>query len=244
MNNNKFNTNMKKTVFEGVINGQVYNNVKEYNDVITTMIAKGEAFEASTSTKTIDVCDNCESEKCTCGTCCEAPVIDLYFGFDDDLPVADKFLDVDEDNDTTISLIEEQMETNLDGISSAIKRMSISELNAYLKDVNTIISSLKDADANNDKAIDQLEARLCFLMDSSNLHSVFIDYYNNINSMIVDKVSELANDNCKSNCNINTTIKEKTPQVETDFATAFGKIFGEVFKGVDVNALNKLLNGK
>ena len=162
MNNNNFNTNMKKTVFEGVINGQVYNNVKEYNDVISAMIAKGEAFEASTSTKTIDVCDNCESEQCTCGEC-QAPAINLYFGFDDDQPVADKFLDIDEDNDNTISLIEEEMETQLDGISSVIKRMSIAELNAYLKDVNVIISSLKDADANNDEAIEQLESRLCFL---------------------------------------------------------------------------------
>lgn len=237
---------MKKTVFEGVINGQVYNNVKEYNDVISTMIAKGEVFEASTSTKIIDVCDNCESEQCTCGTCCEceSPTINLYFGFDDDQPVADKFLDIDEDNDNTISLIEEEMETQLDGISSVIKRMSISELNAYLKDVNAIISSLKDADEKNDKAMEEIESKLCFLMDSSNLHSVFIDYYNNINSMIVDRVSELTNDNCKANCNINTTIKEKTPQIETDFATAFGKIFGEVFKGVDINALNKMLNNK
>lgn len=240
MNNNKFNTNMKKTVFEGVINGQVYNNVKEYNDVISTMIANGEVFEASTSTKTIDVCDKCESEQCTCCDC-ESPLINLYFGFDDDVPVADKFLDINEDNDNTISLIEEEMETNLDGVSSVIKRMSISELNAYLKDVNAIISSLKDADAKNDEAMDEIETKLCFLMDSSNLHSLFIDYYNNINSMIVDRVSELAND---ANCNINTTIKEKTPQVETDFATAFGKIFGEVFKGVDVNALSKMLNGK
>lgn len=232
---------MKKTVFEGVINGQVYKNVKEYNDVISTMIANGEVFEASTSTKTIDVCDKCESEQCTC---CEVPAINLYFGFDDDQPVADKFLDIDEDNDNTISLIEEEMETQLDGISSVIKRMSIAELNAYLKDVNVIMSSLKAADAQNDEAIDQLESRLCFLMDSSNLHSIFIDYYNNINSMIVDRVSELTSDKCKENCNINTTIKEKTPQIETDFATAFGKIFGEVFKGVDINALDKMLNGK
>ena len=235
---------MKKTVFEGVINGQVYNNVKEYNDVISTMIANGEVFEASTSTKTIDVCDKCESEQCTCCDC-ESPLINLYFGFDDDQPVADKFLDINEDNDETISLIEEEMETNLDGVSSAIKRMSISELNAYLKDVNAIISSLKDADAKNDEAMEEIETKLCFLVDSSNLHSLFIDYYNNIISMIVDRVSELANDNCKSNCNINTAIEEKTPQAETDLATALGKIFfGEVFKGVDVNALNNMLNRK
>ena len=124
---------MKKTIFEGVINGQVYNDVKEYNDVISTMIANGDVFEASTSTKTIDVCDNCECEQCTCGEC-ESPVINLYFGFDDDQPVADKFLDINEDNDETISLIEEEMETQLDGISSVIKRMSISELNASFKE--------------------------------------------------------------------------------------------------------------
>lgn len=227
---------MKKTVFEGVINGQIYNDVQDYNNAMINLLKSGVPIQASTTTKSVDEPESTDSD--------HNQIVNLYFGFEDNVPVADKFLDIEEDNDGTIDLIEKDMETYLDKVSSAIKRMPISDLNSYLKDVNVIISSLKDADANNDEAIEQLESRLCFLMDSSKLHSVFINYYNNINSMIVDRVSELANNDCKSNCNVNTTIKEKAPQVETDFATAFGKIFGEVFKGVDVNALSKMLNSK
>ena len=237
---------MKKTIFEGIINGQVYNNVKEYNDVISTMLRRGETFTASTSTKTVDECESCGATPCVCEATAPQPNVNLHFGFDFEEPLADHYLSMDEDNEETLGMLEEEMTAQLDGISTIIKGMSIGDLNAYLKDVNVIGGELKDLEDANDAAMEEIENKLCFLADSSVLHQMFIEYYDNIKSMIVDRVSELVdnkNNNCKSDCNINTSIKEKTPQVETDFATAFGKIFGEVFKDVDVNALSKMLNG-
>jgi hypothetical protein len=254
MTNNKYNTDMRKTIFEGVINGQVYNNVKEYNDVITTLLANGETFTASTSTKTIDVCDNCESEQCKCCEC-EAPAqpnVNLHFGFDFEEPLADHYLSMDEDNEETMGMLEEEMNAQLDGISTIIKGMSLGDLNAYLKDVNTIGGELKDLEDANDAAMEEIENKLCFLADSSVLHQMFIEYYDNIKSMIVDRVAELANDNCHkqvvdksvcdNECKIRTAVNEVIPQKETDIIKAFGKIFNDVFKDVDHDEIKKILN--
>ena len=48
--NIKFEYNMaKKTIFEGVINGIKFDNVKDYNEYLTKLINAGESFNASTS---------------------------------------------------------------------------------------------------------------------------------------------------------------------------------------------------
>lgn len=243
---------MRKTIFEGVINGQVYNDVKEYNDVITTLLANGETFTASTSTKTVDVCDNCDTTPCVCGAPVQKPNVNLHLGFDFDEPLADHYLSMNEDNEETLSILGEEMDTHLDGISTIIKNMGLIELNRYLKDVNTISGELGDMEDANDAAMEELENKLCFLVDSSSLHQMFIEYYNNIKSMIVDRVSELANDNCNkqvidksvcdNECKIKTAIRETTPQAETDIVKAFGKIFSDMFKDIDKNEIKKILN--
>ena len=243
---------MRRTIFEGVINGQVYNNVHEYNDVITTLLANGETFTASTSTKTVDEYESCGTTPCVC----EAPVpqsnVNLHFGFDFEEPLADHYLSMDEDNEETMNMLEEEMNAQLDGISTIINGMSIGDLNAYLKDVNTIGGELKDMEDANDAAMEEIENKLCFLADSSVLHQMFIEYYDNIKSMIVDRVAELANDNCHKQvvdnsvcnnaCKIKTAINEVIPQKETDIIKAFGKIFNDVFKDVDHDEIKKILN--
>lgn len=47
---------MKKTVFKGTVNGIHFDDVKQYNEYLTKLIAAGETFSAETSTQTID-CD-------------------------------------------------------------------------------------------------------------------------------------------------------------------------------------------
>lgn len=46
---------MKKTIFEGVINGKKYDDVKEYNSAIVQAMKEGVPVEASTSTRTVDI---------------------------------------------------------------------------------------------------------------------------------------------------------------------------------------------
>lgn len=48
---------MKRTVFEGTINGVKYDNVNEYNQAMVEALKSGQPVEASTNTKTIDTED-------------------------------------------------------------------------------------------------------------------------------------------------------------------------------------------
>lgn len=237
---------MKKTVFEGIINGQIYNDVQDYNNAMIELIKSGKAVNASTSTRTIDVCD--ESDK-----------VNLHFGFDFDEPLADHYLSMDADNEEIMENLDKEMDKQLDGISTAIKHMNISDLNKYMKDVNTILCELKNMETANDAAMEEIETKLCFLVDSSSLHQMFIDFYGKVNSMITDKIAEIAeitNDNncnkqidkiidksvCNNECNIKTVINEITPQQENDIAKTFGKVFTDMFKGIDTNEIKKILN--
>ena len=231
MTNNKYNTDMRKTIFEGVINGQVYNNVQEYNDVIATLLANGETFTASTSTKTVDACESCGATPCVCEATTPQPNVNLHFGFDFEEPLADHYLSMDEDNEETMSMLEEEMNAQLDGISTVIKGMSIGDLNAYLKDVNTIGGELKDMEDANDAAMEEIENKLCFLADSSVLHQMFIEYYDNIKSMIVDRVAELANDNCHTLNTAHEALPEdkNAGSLKTTLKNAVIKLFKKPF---------------
>ena len=45
---------MKKTIFEGTVNGAKFDNVQDYNNAIAQAIAKGEPIDASSNTRTAD----------------------------------------------------------------------------------------------------------------------------------------------------------------------------------------------
>ena len=63
---------MKKTVFEGKVNGQVFDNVNDYNACLQAMLDMGKDVEASSSTKIVE-CD-CE---CGCDSKCECDDMEL-----------------------------------------------------------------------------------------------------------------------------------------------------------------------
>lgn len=52
---------MKKTVFEGTVNGTAYDNVQDYNEAIKKALASGEAINANSETKTIDTEDSLDN---------------------------------------------------------------------------------------------------------------------------------------------------------------------------------------
>lgn len=49
---------MKKTVFEGIVNGTKYNNVNDYNEAVKTAIDSGENVKASSKTEIVEVSNN------------------------------------------------------------------------------------------------------------------------------------------------------------------------------------------
>jgi hypothetical protein len=83
----------KKTVFEGVINGIEFDNVKEYNEYLMKLINAGEPVCASTSTHTEDEC--CEPE-CECCECNEPETVMMLpgciIGRDNDKSYVDSYV--------------------------------------------------------------------------------------------------------------------------------------------------------
>lgn len=69
---------MKKTIFEGIVNGTKYDNVDDYNKAVQAAINEGQNVEASSSTKIIE----CEDDDCECKKCeCKKEIPDIDFNF-------------------------------------------------------------------------------------------------------------------------------------------------------------------
>lgn len=186
---------MKKTVFEGIINGKVYNDVNMYNKEITTLLNSGAEFTASTSTKTVDVCDSCDCTPCMCGE--ETPKIkaNLHIGMDHNKPLADYYLSGNgEVDEATLDQICEVLETQEELILNEVSNMTLVQANTYLKDLQEITKDIKKQKCINDKAIEDVENKYNFLLDASTLIETFNNFYDRIREAVVVRIGLIANE--------------------------------------------------
>lgn len=187
---------MKKTIFEGKINDVVYNDVKDYNKAITNLLNTGAEFTASTTTKTVEVCEDCGTNPCVCGE--SIPNVNLYVGMDHNKPLADYYLVGDDGSDSaTLDQLTEVLEKQECLIVDKVNKMSLAEANTYLKDVIGILENIKDQDKINDAALAEAERKWTLLLNASNLIDMFSELYNNVKDAIEERINLLANDNSK-----------------------------------------------
>jgi hypothetical protein len=157
---------MKRTIFEGTVNGEKFDNVQAYNARVNELIQSGELVSASTSTRVEEYehsgyCRTCDDTPtsdnlpwergcdCTeCGDPFEDDELSFYPYLDQDDPF---YLDllVTEHHDTNVEALNE-----VDRVFSKCKRYIIDALEDpdtdlktkknYLEDIKDIISSLVD----------------------------------------------------------------------------------------------------
>lgn len=225
---------MNKTIFEGTINGTVYNNVNDYNKEMTRLINEGLPIEASTCTKTVEMCDNCGTSPCMCGgNANETTPCDFHFGFNSQASLVDQYLSGNEEtDDATLDNLDAQLATNASNVMKKIDLMSLKDLHAYLKDVNTMMGVIRDNLAKNAKAQEELENKMTFLDNSKNLLNLFGEHYN----MILDHINKkLANTLCEDdNKNDNTKVADKDLNMEVQNAIAMIQAFARMFGGSDL----------
>lgn len=228
---------MNKTIFEGTINGTVYNNVNDYNKEMTRLINEGLPIEASTCTKTVEMCDTCGSSPCMCGDNAseqsEATPCDFHFGFNSQASLVDQYLSGNEKtDDATLDNLDTQLATNASNVMKKIDLMSLKDLHTYLKDVNTMMGVIRDNLAKNAKAQEELESKMTFLDNSENLLNLFGEHYNIIRDHIDKK---LANTLCEDdNKNNNTKVADKDLNMEVQNAIAMIQAFARMFGGSDL----------
>ena len=168
------------TVFQGKVNGKIYDNVADYNAAITALIEAGVTDIEATSSTSIKVVEDDETSKeyettctdcdCPCGCDCTSCTCDA---FDEDVT----FYPYMEDDDPFYLdlLVTDNKETNIEAYNEAQKQLEISyrdivealydpettveERKEYLADVNDIITNVKHDIADTNAAADKINAR-------------------------------------------------------------------------------------
>lgn len=188
----------KKTIFEGVINGRKFDNVKDYNEYLTKLINAGESFNASTSTRA--ECETCCEEECTCADK-EAPVIYMLPGFVNgcNKEYVDGFISDNADEDVaSLAVLKEKLAENLEGIIHRVHSMDEAALENYEDDVEEVQDIIAQDAQDTEDVISKKEAELQKLKRSLAVLNVWKDSYASIKSCIEDAQTKYQSGSCTS----------------------------------------------
>lgn len=197
----------KKTVFEGLINGVIFDNVNDYNKALMKLINEGIAVEASTKTSTIDEttidekccdCDNCACEDCNCE---DSENISMLPGFDHGCDADGNYgyiddyvtTDIEKDN-AAIAQLKCRLGDNLEEILKRINSMDEASLENYKADIEKIIDIIDTDKQNTIQAIDKIvkeielnNKRKEVLDRAMGVIKIWEDNYNSIKLAIEDE---------------------------------------------------------
>lgn len=162
-----------KTIFEGIINGEKFNSVQEYNSKMLELISAGKQVDASSHTKSVKE-NTCGTSRCVCDksvktpeeklleAICNAKDEDIILQsmlpyFEDDEPYyLDELVgnDVDENN-MILKDVHDYLDTSWEYIIEYLNSNQCTcEKKDYLNDVHDIITNIKrDRKANNEAFI-------------------------------------------------------------------------------------------
>jgi hypothetical protein len=155
------NKNMKtKTIFKGIINGKEFNNVNEYNAVLTDLMAKGVAINASTSTSTKMIDESHE------------PNINMLPGFgvmaSNKKAYVNNYVTGDKKTDKeNLDNLTKYLHENIESVARKILDMDAAALQEYSNDIDNILNIISidtkqtvDTIAKKKKELDVLENAL------------------------------------------------------------------------------------
>lgn len=249
---------MKKTVFEGKVNGQVFDNVNDYNACLQAMLDMGKDVEASSSTKIVE-CDcecGCDS-KCNCDCECEKsqkvdnkPLkanVNFLPGFESDNKSAyidDLVVLEGSEYESRLDAINESMDNIYRDIKTALKdpKNDIHKKEVYLKKVRDIIKVIdedynknKEALAKTNTKINSVETELNELkeiQDTLCKAEVVIDtygaWYDRVQDMVADNLARLKYSGNSEN-NVNGEKAEAVKQPVSTNVSGFENLLKAVF---------------
>lgn len=235
----------KKTIFEGVINGIKFDNVKDYNEYLTKLINTGESFNASTSTKTECECETCCEGECTCSNeVRETPVICMLPGFNngDNKEYVDGFVSDNADEDVAnLAVLKEKLADNLEGIIHRVHSMDEAALESYEDDVEEVQDIIEQDTQATEDVISKKEAELQKLKRSLAVLNVWRDNYEAINNYIKDAKTKYQNGSCEPTPSKEDIDDQIAKELEDRLVGAMSKLMGCF--GIDIKDLKNLKIG-
>lgn len=234
----------KKTVFEGVVNGIKFDNVKEYNEYLMKLIEAGEPVNASTSTHTENECCGCCECDCAC-TGDEEPIMMLpgcIIGRDNDKSYVDSYVSDNAIADKqSFEELEDELGDNMEGVIEKIHKMDRAALEGYLKDVNEVLGvintdykSTKRCIAEREQEIERLQNESQKLQRATKVLELWHDNYLAIKATIEDAMTV---DNTKSSNDIDEKIAKELEDRLVGAMTKLANILGinpEDFKNIKI----------
>lgn len=231
----------KKTIFEGVINGRKFDNVKDYNEYLTKLINAGESFNASTSTRA--ECETCCEGECTCPDK-EPPVAYMLPGFNngDNKEYVDEFVSDNADEDVAkLAILKEELANNLEGIIHRVHSMDEAALENYEDDVEVIQNIITRDTQDTEAVINKKEAELQKLKRSLAVLNVWRDNYASINDCIEDAKTKYQCGSCTPTPSKNDIDDKVAKELEDRLVGALSKLM-DCF-GIDLKDIKNLKIG-
>lgn len=194
------NEYMKKTVFEGTVNGATYNTVQDYNEAIQRAIAAGEPINTSSSTKTVDTEDKIAEPSA-------GPTISMFPGF----AHCKTLRDLDESFiaaglEMPAPQFDAATERLLEGtLLPAIAKMNLADASFYKQSIEVILGflgktmgkrlrSAEEADAALDALVAQLrqlEENCARGKEETRVVASTANIYNRLNEAVSQRIDEL-----------------------------------------------------
>ena len=246
---------MKKTVFEGKVNGQVFDNVNDYNACLQAMLDMGKDVEASSSTKIVE-CDcecGCDSKReCECEKCQKVdnkPMkanVNFLPGFESDNKSAyidDLVVLEGSEYDSKLEAIDESMEKIYCDIKTALNDPTndLHKNEVYLKKVRDIINVIdedynknKEALAKTNTKINSVETELNELKEIQDtlykaelVIEMYGKWYNEVQNMVEDNLTRLKNSESSENIEKAEAVKQPVSTNVGGFENLLKAVFGK-----------------
>ena len=161
---------MRKVLFKGIINGEQFDNVADYNKKMMELITKGENVEASSSTNIVDTDVDSENntelvnnEPNLKAEVEKEPKVDMRYYIPFEIKDIDDLLDptnMDDEHESMLEGLQDYIDDLFDEFSEKVEKIDTQELLDFAKRVKEIVGDLKTSSEENNEVIDKLEARI------------------------------------------------------------------------------------
>ena len=189
----------KKKVFKGIINGQEFDSVQEYNTRMSELIASGEDIEATSQTSIQDVEETCEYDK-DIDTCEE--FVNMLPGFNPRSTQGSFLNELVTDNpnldEENFAKVRKYHSENYPKMVDKINHMDYYEAKGYLNDINVVLTEITDVDSDVKKSDNDIRERIArleeLLKDAERSHRVIEEYrnlYEELKNHVLSRISDL-----------------------------------------------------
>lgn len=217
---------MKKSIFKGIINGQEFDNVKDYNARMNELMSTGQAINASTSTQVVDTDE--KGEVCVKREEVD-PIPDMIpvFGGTNYESVGayldDVVTDNGEENEKMLDNLERYLIDNHNLISEKLVKMDGHARKNYGCELQEILNVINKVQASNEASIANIESKYEVLRAGADVLELLTTEYGNL----IKEIDDLNNRTfTPETCNSDAACKVPDAEKVKELATALLHLLG------------------